>query len=85
MSDLRFRLVPIIPDNNQLRAGQIGVTTTCAKSIYAEMTAASPGNDLLERIVRARDLCNDRDDELSFDARCCQLLEILNELGGGYG
>lgn len=36
------KLVPIEPTALQVRAGQLGVTTTCAKAIYAAMLASAP-------------------------------------------
>ena len=37
-----WKLVPIEPTPTQTRAGQLGVTTTCANAIYAAMLAAAP-------------------------------------------
>lgn len=76
---LRFALVPVVPTlemKRQARAGDLS---------YRYMLAASPGNDLLERIVRALNthtvnLKNDGFDQASEDVET-----LLNELGGGHG
>ena len=37
-----WKLVPVEPTATQIRCGQLGVTTTCAISIYQAMLSAAP-------------------------------------------
>lgn len=76
---LKFALVPVEPAPVMFEKDK----AVC----YAAMPVASPGNDLLERIVRARDAvtfhmghdCDDLKDMTK------QLLILLSELGDGHG
>ena len=89
---LRFALVPVEQDidmdiawreiwYSKRRCIDDADTQDC----YTAMLAASPGNDLLERIVRARD---NFEAALHSGERTRQLgllLSALDELGGGHG
>ena len=50
---IRYALVPIDPDANQRRAGCRYDLEMKATAIYGAMLTASPGADLLARIVTA--------------------------------
>lgn len=92
MSKMKFRLAPVESTGDMEAAGRAamfkngnrGATSTDADMCYSAMLAASPGNDLLQRIVRALNthavnLKNDGFDQASNDVET-----LLNELGVGH-
>lgn len=91
---LRFALVPIAPidrpsfcDHGLSKSccwRPLKIEHCCADAEQAERDA-SPGNDLLQRIVRARDDVNRETSQACWEDSVRDLMEILNELGGGHG
>ena len=77
----RYALVPVEATPAMLRQTRSG------KISYDYMLAASPGADLLARIVRARDKVHETKKSRASEAcdvseATGELLEILDELGG---
>ncbi len=59
--------------------------------VYDSIITTSPGADLLDRIIRARDVVNSSHDDLPWQAACqareaarSELMDALDELGGGH-
>ena len=76
---LKFALVPVEPTqemSRQTRAGRIS---------YDHMLAASPGNDLLERIELALTNAATVFSDQGMPAYAAEIAALLNELGGGHG
>lgn len=81
---LRFALVPVEPTGDMEHVLWRGPALT-VDDAWRDMLAASPGNDLLERIVRALNshAVNLRND--GFVQASNDIEKILCELGGGHG
>lgn len=90
MSEIKFALVPVETTLDMMDAGDVAanvintgghVSDAAIDAAYCAMLAASPGNDLLERIVRALHLgsTNLRNDGYIYASDGIE--EILTELG----
>lgn len=90
---IKFALVPVVSSPEQDAAGKKalsdngvdGVDDLDALLCYFAMLAASPGSDLLERIVKARDNFEGALASSQRTHQLCILLSALDELGGGNG
>ena len=90
---LRFALVQIEPTEAMDSAAELalcgsigGYEHTCWRSAYdAAMLAASPGNDLLERIVTELNSAHALALNTGYRQSADRIHALLNELGGGHG
>ena len=87
---LRFALVSADMTPQMVDAYHDNVDSEGPQTLWWRIVEASPGNDLLQRIVRARDnlqsVRNCRGSEACDVMDAAGLLtDVLNELGGGHG
>jgi hypothetical protein len=87
---IRFALVPAAATKEMRKAGREANGPDMKyqgheiNAIYAAMLAASPGNDLLERIVNALNTAKFVLGTEGFDDDYDKIGSILNELGAGH-